>query len=361
MEPAAKKAKVPTSPTPTPNKGLTKRKVPDKERVHWRGYKLRGGCVPWRFAPAASAGTTGGGGSGNAEPPAIEVMLIEGLNSPGQWSFPGGSLDPGEEVSRCAGRETAEESGVLGVLGCFVGMFAAESKKKKKKGGSCSYVWTLKVTTVLNEGSERWKDPDSTWESDGWRNRGWFSPADAGPLLKSGQKGILEAALKVPLERWPDVNWRAQPELAMGAAGGARVLSVLLLGKEVSASGVIDRQNCALVGRADAGEPLAFQVEVLKAGAAADQPRGTAAQEFALAAAQLWQADAVIAAGTDGRADHAIPHHNLISRISLTGSSFLQSTWRDWRPRQASPCWCSPRHLGERRRVRQRSGQGTRG
>ena len=290
MEPAAKKAR---ASSPTSSNGLTKRKVPDEERVHWRGYKLRGGCVPWRFAP-------GPYNIGSGEPQGIEVMLIEGLNSPGQWSFPGGSLDPGEEVSRCAGRETAEESGVLGVLGCFLGMFAAESKKKK--GGSWSYIWTLKVTTVLNEGSLRWKDPDSTWESDGWRNRGWFSPAAARPLLKEAQKEILEAALKVPLERWTDVTWRTDPEAgsARPPAGGP-TLSVLLLGKGVDESGIFDRESHALAGWTDEDEPRGLQVDVLKAGAGGDLPRGSAAQEFALAAAALWQADAVIAAGVDGQ------------------------------------------------------------
>jgi len=124
MEPAAKKAKASTE---TVKLGLTKRKVADELRVHCGGYKLRGGCVPWRFAvdaPVAAAD------AGPAAVPAIELMLIEGINSRGQWSFPGGSLDTGEEVSICARRETEEESGVQGVLGCFLGKFAIDSKKK---------------------------------------------------------------------------------------------------------------------------------------------------------------------------------------------------------------------------------------
>jgi ADP-ribose pyrophosphatase YjhB (NUDIX family) len=50
------------------------------------------------------------------------VLLIESLNVPGVWNFPGGSLDPGEDVAICAERETAEESGAHGVLGCFLGV-----------------------------------------------------------------------------------------------------------------------------------------------------------------------------------------------------------------------------------------------
>jgi 8-oxo-dGTP pyrophosphatase MutT (NUDIX family) len=122
-------------------------------------------------------------------------MLIEGINSPGQWSFPAGSLDPGEEVSVCAARETEEESGVRGVRGCFLGMFQNESKKSKK-GGSRSYFFALHTHTVINEGTTRWKDPDSSWESDGWRNRGWFTPTDARPKLKKGQEAVLDALLR---------------------------------------------------------------------------------------------------------------------------------------------------------------------
>ena len=138
--------------------------------------------MPWRFVA----------GSTTRE---IEVMLIEGINSPGTWSFPAGSLDPGEDVSACAARETEEESGVRGVLGCFLGMFQSESKKAKK-GGSRSYFFALQVHTVNNEGSDRWRDPDSTWESDGWRNRGWFVPSEARPKLKKGQEAVLDALLR---------------------------------------------------------------------------------------------------------------------------------------------------------------------
>lgn len=163
------------------SRGLTKRKVAPEHRVHCDGFKLRGGCVPWR----AVADTT---------TDEIEVMLIEGINSPGKWSFPAGSLDPGEEVAVCAVRETEEESGVRGVRGCCLGMFQRESKKGKS-GGSRSYFFALQVHSVINEHSSRWRDPDSAWESDGWRNRGWFTPAAARPKLKDGQEAVLDVFL----------------------------------------------------------------------------------------------------------------------------------------------------------------------
>ena len=87
-------------------RGLKKKAVPADKRVHAGGKKVRGGCVPWRFAPNISAASDSDGGAGS-----VELMLIEGINSPGQWSFPAGSLDPGEEVSVCALRETEEECG----------------------------------------------------------------------------------------------------------------------------------------------------------------------------------------------------------------------------------------------------------
>ena len=56
---------------------------------------------------------------------------------------------------------------------------------------------------VHDEANERWRDPDSCWDTDGWRNRRWFSPEAARPLLKKGQGVILDAMLSVPPERRP--------------------------------------------------------------------------------------------------------------------------------------------------------------
>jgi hypothetical protein len=153
----------------------------------------------------------------------------------------------------------------------------------------------LKVHTVINEGSDQWQDPASTWETDGWRNRGWFSPADARPLLKKGQSDILDAAMGVPLDRWPDVRWQVG-RTSEGEAG-SKPLAVLLVGADIESSGLFSTRLSprALLG----GE--AFNLEYLQAGAAADEPRGTAGQEIALTAAALWEADAVVAAGDDAQ------------------------------------------------------------
>lgn len=86
--------------------GLEKKEIAAERRVHVEGKKVRGGCVPWRYAQTP-AGAVAGGGCGRP----VELLLIEGINSPGRWSFPAGSLDPCEEVSVCAVRETEEECG----------------------------------------------------------------------------------------------------------------------------------------------------------------------------------------------------------------------------------------------------------
>merc|ERR1719424_398596 len=82
----------------------------ESAKVFIDGFKLRAGTVPWRCI-----------GSRGEE--VVQLMLIESINTPGQWSFPAGSLDSGEEVSICAARETQEECGANGVLGCFLGSF----------------------------------------------------------------------------------------------------------------------------------------------------------------------------------------------------------------------------------------------
>ena len=115
-------------------------------------YKLRGVCVPWRPAPSPTAAAAAGivneicAMAGTASAPEIlqshphiltfradsesagapiQVLLTECMGRPGAdvWTFPGGSLDPGEDVAICARRETQEESGAVGALGCYLGLF----------------------------------------------------------------------------------------------------------------------------------------------------------------------------------------------------------------------------------------------
>lgn len=129
-----------TSYPSAPN-GLKKKAKLDEAIVKLNGKKLRAGMVPWRFV------------GGNQSK--IEVFLIEGINTPGLWTFPAGSVDPGEEVSLCALRETYEECGASGPLGCFLGVF--EDKNR-------TYLFSMRVSTVEDEKEEIWHDPHSSYE-----------------------------------------------------------------------------------------------------------------------------------------------------------------------------------------------------
>ena len=167
------------------------------------GKKLRAGTVPWRYQESGQE---------------IEVFLIEGLNTPGFWSFPAGSLDPGEEVSLCAMRETYEESGARGNLGCFLGVFEEKNR---------TYLFSMQVTFVQDAENEIWHDPHSAYEGSGARRRGWFSPEKARPLLKKDGPSMLEAFLSLPAAE------RMNPRSKRGVCDGKKVRLLVMGGAEV--------------------------------------------------------------------------------------------------------------------------------
>lgn len=157
-----------SGPYPEEN-GLQKKPKLEEDVVKLAGKKLRAGTVPWRLVDEQ-----------------LEVFLIEGINTPGQWSFPAGSLDPGEELACCASRETYEECGAKGRLGCFLGTF--EEKHR-------SYLFALQVTHVEDEGNETWHDPASAYEGSNLRRRRWFKAHEAQRVLKKDGPKMLEAFL----------------------------------------------------------------------------------------------------------------------------------------------------------------------
>ena len=52
-----------------------------------------------------------------------QAVLLEKRADNGQWSFPGGSAEPGEEPALCAARELKEETGLCGLDLEFVKLF----------------------------------------------------------------------------------------------------------------------------------------------------------------------------------------------------------------------------------------------
>lgn len=246
-----------------------KRKLDDgseSTQVFIDGFKLRAGTIPWRCVHGPEKETS---------ELLVEILLIERLNTPGEWTFPAGSLDAGEEVATCAARETQEECGAIGVLGCFLGSYDTSGKKCR----SWAYFFSLRVHRVLDEGegSEHWRDPDKA----SLRRRRWCLPDAARPLLRKESVEVLDAFLSVPHSGRADPLWRAVPSLA---AGGPRI--VLLSGPMAL------QAHCAKRGR------LLRVASAASETTAALQP----AARFAALGAALCEADVVVAADIRDRA-----------------------------------------------------------
>lgn len=234
-----------------PDAGRVKKPKLEETLVKLEGKKLRAGTVPWRYV-------------GQSE---IEVFLIEGLNTPGFWTFPAGSLDPGEEVSRCASRETFEECGARGNLGCFLGVFEEKNR---------TYLFAMEVTSVDDAGNDIWHDPHSSYEGSGDRRRGWFSPESAWSRLKKDGPAMLETFLAVPVHQRR--NLRRPREIRSKVQ-----LCILGVGESVN----LVRKHCS----------QKMDVEILPASVALTASSCSEAQKFAIVAATLWEAHAVVCVG----------------------------------------------------------------
>mmetsp|Transcript_54073 Transcript_54073/g.126260 ORF Transcript_54073/g.126260 Transcript_54073/m.126260 type:complete len:322 (-) Transcript_54073:131-1096(-) len=218
------------------------------------GKKLRAGTVPWKIA---DNGTD-----------CAEVLLIECLGAPGFWTFPAGSLDPGEEVSSAAARETKEECGASGSLGCFLGTFETDKNR--------SYVFALQVQSVQNEDNEAWHDVGSAYSVTTGRRRRWFRPEAARLVLHKEGPRVLEAFLSVPPGMWHDQRFKVQHAKPQGPR-------LLLLGTRDQLT--VLQEHCSR------------SAEILDTSWVMSSSDMTDAQVFAAVTAAVWEADAVVCVG----------------------------------------------------------------
>ena len=112
--------------------------------------------------------------------PQIEIMLMGSPRPVGS-----ADLDPARRPAALSVRQRKNAARGPSV---FFGAF------KTQAGGSPTY-WWMHCITIHNDGSRAVERPDSAWDTDGWRSRRWFTPADAYPVLKSGLSAVLDVVL----------------------------------------------------------------------------------------------------------------------------------------------------------------------
>jgi 8-oxo-dGTP pyrophosphatase MutT (NUDIX family) len=100
---------------------------------------------------------------------AVEVCLIRRRYS-NRWGVPKGFIDPGDTPEEAALTEADEEAGLLGeILGRAIGTYEYD-----KRGESLRVaVYVMLVT-----------DARKRWSEMAFRERKWFAPEEAAPLLK---------------------------------------------------------------------------------------------------------------------------------------------------------------------------------
>ncbi|XP_028416339.1 diphosphoinositol polyphosphate phosphohydrolase 1-like [Dendronephthya gigantea] len=114
------------------------------------GFKKRAGCLCFRT---------------EAE---NEVLLVSSSKTPDKWVVPSGGVEPDEDFATAALREVAEEAGVKGNLGRFLGTF--ENDKRKHR--------TAVYVLIVTEECEDW------YEGKCGRVRKWFPVDSATAMLR---------------------------------------------------------------------------------------------------------------------------------------------------------------------------------
>ncbi len=106
-------------------------------------------------------------------------LLIRRANPPaqGQWSLPGGRVEPGEDWPDAVMRELEEETGVRGLVGPLVG----EIRRDAPLGG----IYVIRDYLVTPEEGAELRAGDDALDA------GWFAPDDLPGLDTS--PGLIEA------------------------------------------------------------------------------------------------------------------------------------------------------------------------
>ncbi|XP_017493703.1 PREDICTED: diphosphoinositol polyphosphate phosphohydrolase 1-like, partial [Rhagoletis zephyria] len=116
------------------------------------GYRRRAACLCVRSADES------------------EILLVTSSRMTDHWIVPGGGVEPNEDASEAAIRETEEEAGVRGVIKRCLGDFEVCDEKRERKHRTSVYV--LQVGEELTE-----------WEDCKARLRRWFPLEEALRLL----------------------------------------------------------------------------------------------------------------------------------------------------------------------------------
>lgn len=104
------------------------------------------------------------------DPEESQILLVTSSRDNDHWIVPGGGVEPNEDPSDAAIRETEEEAGVRGVIKRRLGDFEVRDENKEKKHRTSVFV--LEVTEEL----QQYEDSNS-------RGRRWFPIEEALRLL----------------------------------------------------------------------------------------------------------------------------------------------------------------------------------
>jgi len=138
--------------------------------------------------PAVTADTAVFRGPAHAR----ELLLIRRGADPfaGMWALPGGFVEEGEPLERCARRELAEETG-LAPAGGFLHVGAYGDPGRDPRG------WTVTVLFAVRLGSD---EPDSVAGGDDAVDAAWHTLADLPPLAFDHDRLVRDAAAAIALQ-----------------------------------------------------------------------------------------------------------------------------------------------------------------